>query len=44
MHFEPQPLQFQFFANVYLNRLDHRLAHEIGSGAYARYVDEAIRN
>ena len=38
----PSEPDSQFFANVYLNRLDHRLAHEIGSGAYARYVDDLL--
>jgi retron-type reverse transcriptase len=32
----------QFFANVYLNEVDHRIAHEIGSGLYARYVDDLV--
>jgi hypothetical protein len=32
----------QFFANVYLSGVDHRVAHEIESGVYARYVDDLV--
>jgi RNA-directed DNA polymerase len=32
----------QFFANVYLNEVDHRIAHEIGAGLYARYVGDLV--
>ena len=32
----------QFFANVYLSSVDQRIAHEIGSGVYARYVDDLV--
>ena len=32
----------QFFANVYLNGVDHRIAHETGGGIYARYVDDLV--
>lgn len=30
----------QFFANVYLNPLDHFVARELRAGAYIRYVDD----
>lgn len=32
----------QFFANVYLNELDHFVLREIGPGAYCRYVDDFL--
>jgi len=32
----------QFFANVYLNRLDQRIEQELQPGAYARYVDDFL--
>lgn len=32
----------QFFANVYLTSLDHRVAHENGGGIYVRYVDDLV--
>jgi retron-type reverse transcriptase len=32
----------QFFANVYLNPLDHFVARELKAGAYARYVDDFL--
>ncbi len=30
----------QFFANVYLNGVDHRISREFGAAVYARYVDD----
>ena len=33
-------LTSQFFANVYLNGLDHYVQEEVGCGGYVRYVDD----
>lgn len=33
-------LTSQFFANVYLNALDHLVAEQLRSSAYVRYVDD----
>ena len=35
-------LTSQFFANVYLNRLDHFIKEELGFERYVRYVDDFI--
>jgi len=35
-------LTSQFFANVYLNRLDHFIKEELGFDRYIRYVDDFI--
>lgn len=35
-------LTSQFFANVYLNPLDHFLKEKVGSNRYIRYVDDGI--
>ena len=35
-------LTSQFFANVYLNELDHFIKHELGVRAYLRYVDDFV--
>ena len=32
----------QFFANVYLNPMDHRIVRNLHPGAYARYVDDFL--
>lgn len=35
-------LTSQFWANVYLDRLDHFVKRELGCGAYLRYVDDFL--
>lgn len=35
-------LSSQFFANVYLNLLDHFVKHQIGARHYVRYVDDMV--
>ncbi len=32
----------QFFANVYLNPMDHMIVRNLRPGAYARYVDDFL--
>jgi len=35
-------LTSQFFANIYLNGLDHYIKHELGCKGYVRYMDDFI--
>jgi len=35
-------LTSQFFANLYLNRLDHCIKQQLGVNAYLRYVDDLV--
>lgn len=35
-------LTSQFFANIYLNHLDHFVKQELGYGAYLRYMDDFV--
>ena len=35
-------LTSQFFANLYLNRLDHQIKESLGCRAYLRYVDDML--
>jgi RNA-directed DNA polymerase len=35
-------LTSQFFANIYLNQLDHYIKQSLGYHAYVRYMDDFI--
>lgn len=35
-------LTSQFFANVYLDRVDHQMTDDLGHGAYVRYSDDIL--